>query len=158
MAPGRPSRLVHGGPLRSQSRATARSSRGDEASREAPPQDHRVRPSRYRYESDGADRFLPHYDEVWPGSRLSVAADGEPTLEQDRMCMCMLHVHVHVHRALLVCTCTCTYARRSDVHVRVHACRTAGGTPRQLRPEIPTATAGHGRPVIVSPSSQSYST
>tara|TARA_B110001452_G_C15193324_1_gene414264 strand:+ start:67 stop:1101 length:1035 start_codon:yes stop_codon:yes gene_type:complete len=45
----------------------------------------------YRYESDGADRFLPHYDEVWPGSRLVFGADGEdgddadaPTLDQDR--------------------------------------------------------------------------
>jgi len=42
-------------------------------------------PRRYRYESDGADRFLPHYDEVWPGSSLGFGADGlgEPTLEQD---------------------------------------------------------------------------
>ena len=37
----------------------------------------------YRYESDGGDRFLPHYDEVWPGSRLRLSADGEACLEQD---------------------------------------------------------------------------
>jgi hypothetical protein len=37
----------------------------------------------YRYESEGADRFLPHYDEVWPGSRLGLDAESEPTLEQD---------------------------------------------------------------------------
>jgi len=40
----------------------------------------------YRYESDGADRFLPHYDEVWPGSSLAFGDDvagGEPTLRQD---------------------------------------------------------------------------
>ena len=40
----------------------------------------------YRYESDSADRFLPHYDEVWPGSRLAFgndAPEGEPTLRQD---------------------------------------------------------------------------
>lgn len=37
----------------------------------------------YRYESDDADRFLPHHDEVWPGSRLVLSADGEPTLQQD---------------------------------------------------------------------------
>jgi hypothetical protein len=30
----------------------------------------------YRYESDGADAFLPHYDEVWPGTRLEMATDG----------------------------------------------------------------------------------
>ena len=37
----------------------------------------------YRYESDGGDRFLPHYDECWPGSRLRLSADGEACLEQD---------------------------------------------------------------------------
>ena len=38
----------------------------------------------YRYESDDADRFLPHLDEVWPGSRLIYRSeDGEPTLQQD---------------------------------------------------------------------------
>ena len=37
----------------------------------------------YRYEGDGADRFLPHYDEVWPGSRLGLDADSETNLEQD---------------------------------------------------------------------------
>ena len=37
----------------------------------------------YRYESDGGDRFLPHYDECWPGSRLRLGADGEACLEQD---------------------------------------------------------------------------
>ena len=37
----------------------------------------------YRYRSDSADRFRPHYDEVWPGSRLTFGADAEPTLEQD---------------------------------------------------------------------------
>lgn len=38
----------------------------------------------YRYESDDADRFLPHHDEVWPGSRLVFGPDdGEPRLQQD---------------------------------------------------------------------------
>ena len=36
----------------------------------------------YRYEGGGTDRFSPHYDEVWPGSRLSLQG-GEPSLEQD---------------------------------------------------------------------------
>ena len=30
----------------------------------------------YRYESDGADAFLAHYDEVWPGTSLQVGTDG----------------------------------------------------------------------------------
>jgi len=38
----------------------------------------------YRYESDGSDAFLPHYDEVWPGTRLQIAPDGsEPKLLTD---------------------------------------------------------------------------
>ena len=38
----------------------------------------------YRYESDGADAFLPHYDEVWPGTRLEMATEGsEPRLLTD---------------------------------------------------------------------------
>ena len=38
----------------------------------------------YRYESDGADAFLPHYDEVWPGTRLEMATDGsEPKMITD---------------------------------------------------------------------------
>ena len=38
----------------------------------------------YRYESDGADAFLPHHDEVWPGTSLEVATDGsEPKLLTD---------------------------------------------------------------------------
>lgn len=36
----------------------------------------------YRYESGGTDRFLPHFDEVWPGSRLTL--DTQPSLLQDR--------------------------------------------------------------------------
>ena len=49
-----------------------------------------VRTRLYRYEGQAQDRFLPHFDEVWPGSRLVFGADGtgldgeEPTLEQDR--------------------------------------------------------------------------
>jgi len=38
----------------------------------------------YRYACDSSDRFLPHYDEVWPGSRLQRNDDGEWLLEQDR--------------------------------------------------------------------------
>jgi hypothetical protein len=38
----------------------------------------------YRYESDSSDAFLPHYDEVWPGTRLRID-DGasEPKLLTD---------------------------------------------------------------------------
>jgi hypothetical protein len=36
----------------------------------------------YRYESDGADAFLPHYDEVWPGTRLEMHGS-EPTMLTD---------------------------------------------------------------------------
>jgi hypothetical protein len=44
----------------------------------------------YRYEPDGKDRFAPHYDEVWPGSRLVLGIEGAgaapaspPLLEYD---------------------------------------------------------------------------
>jgi len=39
----------------------------------------------YRYESDGADAFLPHHDEVWPGTGLEMATDDSgPQLLTDR--------------------------------------------------------------------------
>ena len=39
----------------------------------------------YRYEPDGLDRFAPHYDEVWPGSRLEMSSEAgsPPTLAYD---------------------------------------------------------------------------
>ena len=37
----------------------------------------------YRYDSGTSDAFLPHHDEVWPGSRLSLAGNEEPTLSYD---------------------------------------------------------------------------
>ena len=40
----------------------------------------------YRYESNGADAFLPHFDEVWPN----------------------LTLHVRARVPDLTCTCTCT--------------------------------------------------
>ena len=39
----------------------------------------------YRYDAETADRFLPHFDECWPGSRVVLGGgDDEPILEQDR--------------------------------------------------------------------------
>ena len=45
-----------------------------------------VRARVYRYDAASADRFAPHHDEVWPGSRVVLGAslDEEPRLEQDR--------------------------------------------------------------------------
>lgn len=39
----------------------------------------------YRYEGNTDDAFLPHHDEVWPGSRLTIGADDavDPTLAYD---------------------------------------------------------------------------
>ena len=45
-----------------------------------------VRMRLYRYDAATSDRFLPHFDECWPGSRVALG-DGdndEPILEQDR--------------------------------------------------------------------------
>jgi hypothetical protein len=37
----------------------------------------------YRYDSDTPDSFLPHHDEVWPGSRLELVENQEPALSYD---------------------------------------------------------------------------
>ena len=37
----------------------------------------------YRYEPDGLDSFAPHFDEVWPGSRLVFKGGEAPQLEYD---------------------------------------------------------------------------
>lgn len=37
----------------------------------------------YRYKSDGCDSFAPHFDEVWPGSRLVIKGGETPQLEYD---------------------------------------------------------------------------
>ena len=34
----------------------------------------------YRYEANGVDAFLAHYDDVWPGSRLVQGTDDDPPL------------------------------------------------------------------------------
>jgi len=37
----------------------------------------------YRYEPDGSDRFAPHYDEVWPGSKLLLKECGVENLSSE---------------------------------------------------------------------------